>query len=369
MFGDHPGVGFARSEVSQVIDTQKISDLPISGRDFIDFALLTPGVAVGRSTSVGAQSPFQETVLQLSFGGLRETHSAFFGLDGNDYTTSISGLQRESPSLDWVREFRVASSPYTADNARHLGAVVNTVTKSGGNSAHGSAYEFFRNNQLIQQSAPLRPSIPSASISSAATLAVPSDGTIASTSWGTRVSVGLSLLCIRLSSYIAPTIQAAWAGHAQHQPGKAIAGLAASFFGDTWIWTGGGWRQAADTGPRGRYAHAMVFDERAGVVLLYGGAAAHRDAPLSDMWQWDGATWREIQLTGETPGHRYQPVMVYDRARGRTVLYGGLAGAFDTWEWDGRALASRQPLSLAPHSVRCLTAARCREYWLVACPR
>ena len=64
------GLDSQRSEVSQVIDTQKISDLPILGRDFIDFALLTPGVAVGRSTSVGAQSPFQETVLQLSFGGL-----------------------------------------------------------------------------------------------------------------------------------------------------------------------------------------------------------------------------------------------------------------------------------------------------------
>jgi hypothetical protein len=137
-----------KSEVSQVIDTQKISDLPISGRDFIDFVLLTPSVNVGRSTSVGAQSPFQETVLQLSFGGLRETHSAFFGLDGTDYTTSISGVQRASPSQDWVREFRVASSPYTADNGRNLGAVVNTVTKAGGNDVHGSVYEFFRNIQL-----------------------------------------------------------------------------------------------------------------------------------------------------------------------------------------------------------------------------
>ena len=46
--------------------------------------------------------------------------------------------------------------------------------------------------------------------------------------------------------------------------------------------------QTAAKGPRGRYAHGMVFDERAGVVLLYGGAAAHRNAPLSDMWRWDG---------------------------------------------------------------------------------
>jgi len=142
------GIDSQQSDVSQVIDTQKISDLPISGRDFIDFVLLTPTVNVGRSTSVGAQSPFQETVLQLSFGGLRETHSAFFGLDGTDYTTSISGVQRASPSQDWVREFRVAASPYTADNGQNLGSVVNTITKSGSNDVHGSVYEFFRNNKL-----------------------------------------------------------------------------------------------------------------------------------------------------------------------------------------------------------------------------
>ena len=109
------------------------------------------------------------------------------------------------------------------------------------------------------------------------------------------------------------------------------------FFRDTWVWEGAGWRKAADVGPPARYAHGMVFDERAGVVLLYSGAAAHRDAPLSDMWQWDGTRWTEIRLTGPTPGYRYQPVMVYDRARGRTVLYGGIQGSSDdTWEWDGR---------------------------------
>ena len=110
-----------------------------------------------------------------------------------------------------------------------------------------------------------------------------------------------------------------------------------TFFDDTWIWDGARWSQrSADGGPRGRYAHGMVFDERAGVVLLYGGSAAHRDAPLSDMWQWDGERWIEIRLSGPTPGHRYQPVMVYDRARDRTVLYGGIGGPSDTWEWDGQ---------------------------------
>jgi hypothetical protein len=142
------GVDSAKSETSQVIDTQKISDLPIAGRDFIDFVLLTPTTNVGRSTAVGSQSPFTETVLELSFGGLRETHSSFFGLDGVDYTTSISGVQRVSPSQDWVQEFRVVSGAYRADFGRNLGSVVNTITKSGGNEIHGSVYEYFRNDAL-----------------------------------------------------------------------------------------------------------------------------------------------------------------------------------------------------------------------------
>jgi hypothetical protein len=108
-----------------------------------------------------------------------------------------------------------------------------------------------------------------------------------------------------------------------------------TFFDDTWTWDGERWQRASSSGPRGRYAHGMVYDERAGAVLLYGGAAAHRDAPLSDMWRWDGSRWTEIRLDGPTPGHRYQPVMVYDRARARTILHGGIGAAADTWEWDG----------------------------------
>lgn len=107
------------------------------------------------------------------------------------------------------------------------------------------------------------------------------------------------------------------------------------FLGDTWVWNGHGWRKAADDGPPGRYAHGMVYDERRRVVLLYSGAAAHRGAPLSDLWQWDGTRWTEIRPDGPGPGHRYQPVMVYDRKRARTVLYGGIGGSSDTWEWDG----------------------------------
>jgi len=142
------GVDAERTEGSQVINPAQISDLPILDRDFIGFALLTPTVTIGRSTTTAAQSAFQETVLMISFGGLRETHSVFYGLDGVNYTTTVSGVQRVSPSLDWVQEFRVVDGPDAAGGGLNLGATVNTITKSGTNDLHGSLYDYARNNKV-----------------------------------------------------------------------------------------------------------------------------------------------------------------------------------------------------------------------------
>ena len=142
------GVDKEQTGESQVIAPEQISNLPISDRDFIDFVLLTPTATVGRNSSSGAQSAFQETELEISFGGLRETHSVFYGLDGVNYTTTVSGVQRVSPSLDWVQEFRVVDGPDAAGGGLNLGAAVNTITKSGTNELHGSAYEYVRNNKL-----------------------------------------------------------------------------------------------------------------------------------------------------------------------------------------------------------------------------
>ena len=142
------GADNERTESSQVIEPTQISNLPIAERDFIDFVLLTPTATIGRSTTTAAQSAFQETVLMISLGGLRETHSVFYGLDGVDYNTSVSGVQRVSPSLDWVQEFRVTNNPDPADAGMNLGGAVNTITKSGTNDLHGSVYDYFRNNDL-----------------------------------------------------------------------------------------------------------------------------------------------------------------------------------------------------------------------------
>ena len=141
-------VSTSKAQVSEVIDRKQIDTLPIKGRNFIDFVMLTPEVTLGNSTSVGSQAPFTESTPKLSFGGVRETHSVFISLDGVDYTTGLSGLQRSSPAQDWVQEFRAVSNTYESEVGRTLGGIVNSVTRSGGNTPHGGAYEYFRNNKL-----------------------------------------------------------------------------------------------------------------------------------------------------------------------------------------------------------------------------
>ena len=79
--GETPLIEPTRTEVSQVIETRQISSLPISGRLFTDFALLTPGVATGR-TSLG--TTFTEfEITQISFGGMR-SFSNLIAVDGAD---------------------------------------------------------------------------------------------------------------------------------------------------------------------------------------------------------------------------------------------------------------------------------------------
>jgi hypothetical protein len=137
-----------KTEVSQVVDQVRITELPISGRQFIDFALLTPTTTVGKGVSFGASSPLLEEVPRLSFGGLFEQHTNFIGLDGGDHTVSLNGLQHAGPSQEAVREFRVLSSTYLVEYGRVMGGIVNIVTRSGGNEVGGVAYYYVRNDAL-----------------------------------------------------------------------------------------------------------------------------------------------------------------------------------------------------------------------------
>ena len=130
----------AKTDVSQVIESQQIENLPINGRRAESFALAAPGVTNDGGFGL------------LSFRGIPGGNT--FLEDGNDSTDQFfnedGGRTRIFAPLsqDAVQEFQVLASNYSAEYGRAIGGVINTVTRSGSEEFHGTLYWFFRNRTL-----------------------------------------------------------------------------------------------------------------------------------------------------------------------------------------------------------------------------
>lgn len=113
----------------------------------------------------------------------------------------------------------------------------------------------------------------------------------------------------------------------------------ANLFGETWVWDGLGWLNAApSTGPSSRAWAAMAYDAARDRIVLFGGTtgATASEGSLAETWEWDGTRW-SLRPTAMSPPARAHHVMTYDAKRKRVVMFGGTAGVelADTWEWDG----------------------------------
>lgn len=140
-----PVVESTRSQTSTVVDSKAVGELPVNGRNFLDFTLLTPGVSRDL-TRTG----------DISFGGQRGTANSLL-VDGSDsnnvffgQSTGRAGTGRNpyTFSQDAVAEFQVNTNGYAAEIGRAGGGVINVITKSGTNQLHGTLFEFFRNEVL-----------------------------------------------------------------------------------------------------------------------------------------------------------------------------------------------------------------------------
>ena len=139
-----PVVETTRSSISSSVNSKAVSELPVNGRNFLDFVTLTPGVV---------RDPRQG---DLSFGGQRGTMNSIQidGVDNNNnfFGQSLgrtgSGRAPYQFSQDAVQEFQVNTNSFSAEFGRAAGGAINVVTKSGTNNFHGTAFEFFRDRIL-----------------------------------------------------------------------------------------------------------------------------------------------------------------------------------------------------------------------------
>lgn len=131
------------SELGGVVDQSLIDGLPLNERDFLQLALLLPGVS----------PPVQDSQLStrgtfaMNVNGGREEQNNFLldGVDNDDSDTRGYVLQ---PSVDAIQEFKLATSTYSAEYGTASAGQVNVITRSGSNTFHGTLYDYLRNRDL-----------------------------------------------------------------------------------------------------------------------------------------------------------------------------------------------------------------------------
>ena len=133
-----PDIDLETSQVSNLVDAEKIKDLPLITRDPYQLVLLSPGTSQTDSSHAG-----------FSVNGARDRNNNFLldGADNND--TSVPGAATGgvlAANPDSTEEFRVITDNFNAEFGRNNGAIIDVVTKSGTNKFHGSLYEFGRWN-------------------------------------------------------------------------------------------------------------------------------------------------------------------------------------------------------------------------------
>ncbi len=137
--GEAPLVETEKPAVSGLVDSKRVVDLPLNGRNPLQLAFVLPGVV---PPEPGAVSAFN-----FSVSGQRGQANNFL-LDGGDNNDLAANFPSSNPNPDAVQEFRILKNSHTAEFGRNSGAVINVITKSGSNEFHGNLFEFHRNTPL-----------------------------------------------------------------------------------------------------------------------------------------------------------------------------------------------------------------------------
>jgi hypothetical protein len=145
-------VELASSEMSQVVTTKAITELPLNGRDWTQLATLQPGVASVRSQNTTDTNRAQRgngVAMTISGGRPTENNYLLNGISINDYANSAPGSALGTNlGVDAIQEFSVQTSTFPAQYGKSSGGVINAITRSGTNAIHGSLYYFLRNSDL-----------------------------------------------------------------------------------------------------------------------------------------------------------------------------------------------------------------------------
>jgi len=138
-------VDTSTSTLKQVIEQQRLVELPLNGRNAAQLTLLVPGAV--NSPSGGADQGPTKTfpgAVTISANGSRQNQVSY-QLDGANHVDEYTNVNQPFPFPDALQEFSVQTSNYSAEYGQNAGAVVNVITRSGSNKFHSEVFEFLRN--------------------------------------------------------------------------------------------------------------------------------------------------------------------------------------------------------------------------------
>ena len=131
--------------IGQVIDQERVVDLPLNGRNDLMLLFLGGAATTAPPGNLNSTKNYPTVVISVA-GGL--ANGITFLLDGSTHNDPFSNQAMPFPFPDAMQEFKVETSALPAQYGEHSAAAVNAVTKSGSNSYHGDAFEFLRNGDF-----------------------------------------------------------------------------------------------------------------------------------------------------------------------------------------------------------------------------
>ena len=172
MTGQSPLIETSQKSLETNISPAEVDDLPVKGRQFVDLALLAPGVTVDTASANSATD-------SISFGGFNEQFKSLWleGIDINDEVTGggsgLSNASRHTFSQESVQEFQIVANQYSVEFGRSGSGVINILTKSGSNRLAGRGYYFLRDDAFDKPNAFATGKVPFRQQQFGATLAGP----------------------------------------------------------------------------------------------------------------------------------------------------------------------------------------------------
>ena len=146
--GEAPVVNTTTSTLGALVDDQRVADLPLNGRNYIDLTLIQPGIQINSSPSGGGSG---SSGTWFSSNGM-PPRSNNFTMDGaqigNQYGTGPNSISGSTLGVDGIKEYKIVTSMFGAEYGMSMGSQMVIVSKGGTNQWHGDVFEYLRNNHL-----------------------------------------------------------------------------------------------------------------------------------------------------------------------------------------------------------------------------